>query len=153
MSRGQLDCSNTSRSGTRATLALINEVPPTPLPWSTVRSGYVSSSKSPNGFRSVRAVFATPVIDSGNWPGCHSLPRSRMHTEGFGFRSADASRAAVIAPPYPEPTTTKSYLLFRWFQGDESMVPFPIAAIHRSSRLRAYSCRQLFVAALHKIEG
>jgi hypothetical protein len=31
-----------------------------------------------------------------------------MHTDGFGFRSAVAMRAAVIAPPYPDPTITKS---------------------------------------------
>ena len=40
-----------------------------------------------------------PSGASGYSPGCHSLPRSIMQIEGFGFRSAVASRAAVMAPP------------------------------------------------------
>src|ERR1022692_5345815 len=49
-----------------------------------------------------------------------------MQTEGLGFRLAPARRAAAMAPPYPEPSMTTPYELFRCSHGVDSMNP-PIA--------------------------
>ena len=94
--------------GSRATLALISEVPPSPQPVSTVTSGPTWKSNRPTGDPwSALAVWtwisrAADSAEFGYSPGCSSLPRSRTHTS----RPARAMRAAAIAPPYPEPITT-----------------------------------------------
>ena len=107
---GQVVSWNTRGSASRATLALISDVPPRPQPISTPTSSENRKSnrpaREPTSWRSVWAWTSrrAPSVVLGYCPGWISRPRSRTAT----VIPARARRQARTPPPYPEPTTTTS---------------------------------------------